>query len=309
MTSPAAEAFERHRAAVRGRLRRAGVAPAGPTSVSWKINREIVVVAGWGRAILLQFAHPLVAAGVADHSHFRGNLLSSIGRLRSTVRAMLSLTFGDQEDAIAAAAGINCIHDRIHGALAFPAGVFPAGQPYSAHDPELLHWVHATLLDSVPRIYELLVGPLTAEERDRYCVEASAMEPLLDIPAGSLPRSTRDLDRYVAEMMASRRLVVTDTSRMLARALLYPPHSYVAWPVFRALRLISIGLLPPAIRDGYGFTWGPAEARAFDRWSATLKGIGRTLPSWLREWPGARRRPAPAAPAPELSRARLQRKP
>src|SRR5687767_748307 len=116
-----------HAAAVRERLARSGMRRAGPGSVTWKINREIVVLAGWGRAILLQFAHPLVAAGVADHSQFSGSMSSSIHRLRSTVGAMLALTFGDDEEAIAAAAGINAIHDRVAGTLQQPAGILPAG--------------------------------------------------------------------------------------------------------------------------------------------------------------------------------------
>ena len=39
-------------------------------TVSTKINREIVVVLGWPAAILMQLAHPLVLAGVIDHSVF-----------------------------------------------------------------------------------------------------------------------------------------------------------------------------------------------------------------------------------------------
>ena len=77
---------------------------AGPDSITWKVNREVVVVAGWGRAILLQLAHPSVAAGVHHHSSFRGSLRSSFRRLHSTVGAMLSLTFGDAEQMITAAA-------------------------------------------------------------------------------------------------------------------------------------------------------------------------------------------------------------
>ena len=75
----------------------------------------MIVVAGWGRAILLQLAHPAVASGVHHHSSFRGSLLSSFRRLRSTVGAMLSLTFGDTEQMITAAASINVIHDRVRG--------------------------------------------------------------------------------------------------------------------------------------------------------------------------------------------------
>ena len=115
----AVDPLERHRAAVRARLLRSDHERAGPGSVTWKINREMIVVAGWGRAILLQLAHPAVAAGVHHHSAFRGSLLSSVRRLHSTIGAMLSITFGDTEQMIAAAARINTIHDRVRGRVRF----------------------------------------------------------------------------------------------------------------------------------------------------------------------------------------------
>ncbi len=170
------------REAVRERLLRSDHVRPGRDSITWTINREMIVVAGWGRAILLQLAHPAVAAGVHDHSYFRGSLLSSFRRLRSSIGAMLSLTFGDTEQMIAAAAGINSIHNRVRGHVRDGAS-----ERYSAHDPELQRWVHATLLESIPLTYELLVRPLTLHERDRYCSEAAIMEPLLGMPAGWLP--------------------------------------------------------------------------------------------------------------------------
>jgi uncharacterized protein (DUF2236 family) len=282
-------AFEHHREAVRARLREADVPRSGPESITWKVNREIVVVAGWGRAILLQLAHPLVAAGVDEHSSFRGSLRASLWRLHSTVDAMLSLTFGSEEAVISAAAGINAIHDRVNGALRAPAGGYPAGETYSAHDPELLRWVHATLLDSVPLTYELLVGPLSQEEHDRYCVEAAVMEPLLDIPRGSLPRDTKQLETYISETLDSGRIAVSDRSRALARAVLFPPRWPLAWPMFRPVQLITIGLLPPAVRDAYGFGWSSRDARAFSRWARALRVLRRVLPPVAREWPAARR--------------------
>lgn len=277
-----------HCAAVRERLARSGMRRAGPGSVTWKINREILVLAGWGRAILLQFAHPLVAAGIADHSHFSGSLGSSFRRLHSTVGAMLALTFGEDDAAVAAAAGINTIHDRVFGTLREPAGSLQSGERYSAHDPELLAWVHATLLESVPMAYELLVGPLTREERDRYCVEAAVMEPLLCIPAGSLPRESRVLDRYMSEMLGGGRINVTAASRTMAGHLL-APNTFLLRPAFFVFRLLTIGMLPPQIREGYGFTWDGRDQRAFERWAATLRTIRRYAPAVLREWPQARR--------------------
>jgi uncharacterized protein (DUF2236 family) len=290
------ERLERHRAAVRARLLQSDHLRAGPGSVTWKINREIVVVAGWGRAILLQLAHPSVAAGVHDHSSFRGSLRSSFRRLHSTVGAMLSLTFGDTEEMVGAAAGINAIHDRVRGRVA-PAGNRHQSDAYSAHDPGLQRWVHATLLDSIPLTYELLVGPLTRRERDRYCTEAAIMEPLLGMPDGWLPRDAAQLDAYMRNTLSDGTIVVTDTSRALARAVLYPPNWFVAWPAFRAMQLLTIGTLPPAVRDAYGFAWRRRDERALARWTTTLRTAVRLLPSFAREWPIARR-PA-AAPVSE----------
>jgi len=277
------ESFDRHRAAVRARLLLSDQVPAGPGSVTWKVNREAVVVAGWGRAILLQLAHPSVAAGVHGHSGFRGSLRASARRLHSTVSAMLSLTFGDTEQVIATAAGINAIHDRVNGRVQ-PEG----GESYSAHDPDLQRWVHATLLESIPLTYERLVGPLTRHERDRYCTESAIMEPLMGMPAGWLPRDSGQLDAYMSGMLAGGRLQVTATSRALAHAVLYPPHWQVAWPAFRAMHLLTVGSLPQPIREAYGFAWRARDERALGRWTSALRTSLRLLPPLAREWPMAR---------------------
>jgi uncharacterized protein (DUF2236 family) len=278
VTTPSS--LERHRAAVRSRLLRSDHVRPGPDSVSWRINREAIVVAGWGRAILLQLAHPSIAAGLDAHSTFRGSLRASVRRLYTTVAAMLSLTFGDAEEMIAAAAGINVIHDRVRGRA--------GGAAYSAHDPHLQRWVHVTLLDSIPLTYDLLVDPLTMRDRDRYCREAAIMEPLLGMPEGWLPRDCAELDAYMGEMLAGGRLVVTDNSRALARAVLYPPNWRLAWPAFRAVQLMTIGSLPQTIREAYGFEWRSRDARALARWVVTLRTVRRLLPAFAREWPVAR---------------------
>lgn len=275
--------LERHRAAVRARLLGSDQVRAGADSVSWKVNREVIVVAGWGRAILLQLAHPAVAAGVHRHSSFRGSLRSSFRRLHSTAGAMLSITFGDTEEMITAAARINAIHDRVRGHVGDGTG-----RSYSAHDPDLQRWVHATLVESIPLTYQHLVGPLTGHERDRYCAEAAIMEPLLGMPAGWLPRDSAHLDRYLLNMLTGGSLVVTDTSRALARAVLYPPQWQVAWPAFRAVQRLTIGLLPPTIRQAYGFEWRTRDERAFARWTALLRKSRRLLPWFVRDWPASR---------------------
>ena len=133
----------------------------GPTSVTWRVNREAVLLLGGGRALLMQIAHPLVAAGVADHSDFRSDPL---GRLRRTLEAMLTITFGTVEEAKRTLRSVNGIHAKVCGTLEEATGGFAAGSRYQARDPRLLLWVHATLVDTSIVVYRRYVGDLSDEE-------------------------------------------------------------------------------------------------------------------------------------------------
>lgn len=262
-------------------------APVSP-SVARTINGEMVVLLGWGRAILMQLAHPLVAQGVSDHSLFGREAGQYVQRVRRTVGAMLTLTFGTDEEARAVAARINAIHARVEGTLQTAAGIYPAGTPYSARDPELLLWVHATLIDSLPLAYEQFVGPLTEAQKDGYCAEAAAAAPLLDLPERMTPASVSALQAYMRAMTEGGAIEVTEPARRIAGLLLAPPIG-VAAPFYRLARLATIGLLPPAIRDGYGFTWTAQQDRRLRRLSAAIRRVRSLTPRVVHEWPSARR--------------------
>jgi uncharacterized protein (DUF2236 family) len=257
-------------------------------SVAWQIHRERVLILGWGRAILLQVAHPLVAAGVAERSSFQTEWWGRLPRLHRTIQAMLRLTFGTPEDAAQVADGINTIHDRVHGRLREAAASFGTGTPYSAHNPELLRWVYATLLDSHLLTYELFVAPLTAADKDVYCAESSQRTHLLGLPREYLPGSTAELRMYLEGMFASRQIEVTETARALAREIVHPPTLGVAAPVVWLVRLATIGLLPPAIREAYGFPWDSHRERALRRSMRMLRTLLPYTPRQLRYWRAAR---------------------
>src|SRR3954463_13256751 len=110
----------------------------GPDTVTWRVNREAVLLAGGGRALLLQVAHPLVAAGVARHSTFETQPWT---RLHRTLDLVTKITFGDRRTSELASARLRGVHARVQGTAA-------DGTPYSARDPDLLLWVWATLVDS-----------------------------------------------------------------------------------------------------------------------------------------------------------------
>jgi uncharacterized protein (DUF2236 family) len=255
--------------------------------VGRKINRETVVLVGWGRAILLQLAHPLVAAGVADHSDFREGAGGYLRRVRQTVGAMLSICFGTPAEADRAIGAIKAVHDRVHGQLAVATGIFPAGTPYSAHDPALLMWVHATLVDSLIQAYELLVGPLTADEKTGYVAEAGEVAVALGVPAALVPQCFPDLVDHLENRYRSGEISVGDSARGMASALLRPPLGPAAL-LFGPSRLLTLGLLPDEMRHAYGFAWPASRERSYRRLAALARGIRPMLPGAIREWPVAR---------------------
>jgi uncharacterized protein (DUF2236 family) len=255
--------------------------------ISVRINAERIVLLGWARAILLQLAHPLVAAGVAEHSSFREGRLTAALRLHHTVGAMLSLTFGTAAERTATLARINGIHRRVNGILQVAAGPFAAGTRYSAEDPALLLWVHATLLDSIPPVYERLVAPLREVDRDAYCVQSAPVVHALGARSGE-PRSWRELGDYMQRMYASGTLAVSAQARELAHAVLAPPLAWTVAPAARVNRLFTVGLLPPMLGDQYGLAWTSDDERALERWTVRLRRLRQVLPRRVALWPQAR---------------------
>jgi uncharacterized protein (DUF2236 family) len=259
--------------------------------VAWRVNGERLTVLGWGRAVLLQLAHPLVAAGVDEHSTFRASPRDRLHRFDRTLGAMLKMTYGGPEEAQGAARGIDDIHGRVNGRLEETVGPFQAGTAYSARDPALLAWVHATLLDSTLLTYRRLIGPLSRADQDRYCADAMWIGPHLGIPDEMLPRDTAELTAYLKREIASGRIVVGPTARRLARDLLTPVAGPAGWldlPVRLPYNLVTVGLLPPSIRAAYGLPWTPAHQAAFAITVMLCRLTVPLLPDALRRWPRAR---------------------
>jgi uncharacterized protein (DUF2236 family) len=156
----------------------------GPNSEVWAVGRERVLLLGGPAALLLQLAHPLVAAGVADHSGFR---VDPFDRLRATLDATLRISFGDSDQAGQAADRVRATHRAVRGALQVSTGPFPAGTPYSASDPDLAMWVHATLVSVAMDSFELLVEPLSLKRREGYYRESGRFARLFGVTDQVLP--------------------------------------------------------------------------------------------------------------------------
>ena len=272
------------------RTARSTVDPAeslfGPASVTWRVNREAVILLGGGRALLLQIAHPLVAAGVAAHSRFRQRPLE---RLWRTLDLMLTLVFADGARAIEAVRTIERVHARVRGVLEADAGPFARGTPYDASDPRLLFWVYATLVDTAPLVYERFVRPLTAAERAAYYEESKAGARLFAIPEPLIPPTRERFDAYVDEMVRGDVLAVGAAARDVAASILRPPVPLALAPAFRAGGFLAVGLLPPSLRERFGFAWSAGQERALRAIAAAARVGLPLLPGFARLMPHARR--------------------
>ena len=246
------------------------------------------MVLGWPRAILLQFAHPLVAAGVADHSSFRQGRLSAVMRLHYTIRAMLALGFGNDREQRKALDGIRAIHRRVNGTLRETTGIFPAGTRYSGEDPELVLWVHATLLETMPMVYELLVAPLTDADRDAYCVETAPVAIDLGARPDRVPTTWHALRGYLDRLYASGAIAVGPDAQALASRVL-SPLGVAGAPYDWFNRLVTVGLLPAQVRHEYGYRWTHRDAVALQHVAQVVQRTRRVTPSVLALWPEARR--------------------
>ncbi len=245
----------------------------GPDSVIWRVNRETVVALAGTCATLMQVAHPAVAAGVRDHSHYEIDLA---GRLRRTMDLTMAMVFGSHHTAERAARVINARHREVRG------------QGYAALDPELLLWVQATLVYAAVRAYPALVGPMSAAEADAYYQDTKKIGVLLGVPPAIYPGNLDALEAYMVEMIEAGPVRVGGDALRIARLLLYPRFRGVPPIAFAPVRTLTAGLLPHRLRDAYGLAWTPRQQRAFGVYCALSRRLIRLLPGPVRHMPRAR---------------------
>jgi uncharacterized protein (DUF2236 family) len=249
----------------------------GPGSLTWRVNGESVLLLGGGRALLLQVAHPGVAAGVAEFSNYRS---APWTRLYRTLDTTVSIVFGDRDTSGRAADRLRRVHERVRG-------TDDRGVPYRALDPELLLWVHATLIDTSLTIFTRYVEDLTVAELERYYAEMKVLGEAYSIPRDAMPADYPAFRRYWESMLTDG-LRVTDTTRDVADAVMRPDLWPLAWPAVQLLRIVTVGTLPPALRTELGLPWGPARERALAGSQLATRRLMPLLPALVRRFPKAR---------------------
>ena len=271
----------------------------GPDSVSWQVHREVTVLFGGARAVLMQAAHPLVIAGARATGFYERNPWK---RLQRTLILTYTITFGTKAEAQAAAGRINDVHTRIKG-------VDPeTGLAYDALDPELLLYVHGCLVDSALLFEELTVGRLDDAGRQRFHEEQMLAAEMVMIPREIIPPTVLAFRAWMRDVEDSGILRVTDAARRVAELFLHPPADADWRPVLGGVSRMAFATLPPPLREEYGIRVGRGKRAAMAATFAATRAVRPLLPPRFRylapynEWRLSRRRIAPPREVEEARR-------
>lgn len=233
-----------------------------------RVDAEGALLLGGGRALLMQLAHPAVAAGVAAHSDFEHDPLK---RLFGTLEATYTIVFGTDDEVDRVARRVRAMHGRVHG------------DGYDAQDPALLCWVNATLVDTAVGVYEALVAPLTVAEKDEYVSDSRRVAEVLGCALDAQPGDWATFRHYVDDTVAG--LEVSDTARHVADAVLHPTTlPRITAPGLALSRFITVGMLPPSLRTQYGLHWSDRRDRFLHR-STMARPVHRLVPRPIRSAP------------------------
>jgi uncharacterized protein (DUF2236 family) len=229
-----------------------------PGSVIRRVgNTPVTPFLGGGTAVLLQLAHPLVAAGVAEHSAYSADLWK---RLLGTLRALYLITFGTRAEADRAGEIVQAVHAHVRGATHKALGPFPAGTRYSAADPELMLWVHSTLVYASLSAYQRFERKLSLPERESYYRDMATVAQIFGTPREVLPPTLTEFYRYFSAQIAGAEITVTEPALDIAGKVLQAPLPTPMRLLAPAHRMATAAQLPQKVREDYGLQWTPLRA-------------------------------------------------
>ena len=216
----------------------------GPNSMMWKVNKEITVLFGGARALLMHAAHPLIAAGARQTSFYQRDPWK---RLIRTLSLQNSVTFGTVNEANESATRINKLHEVIKGKDQITGGY------YDALNNEQLLWVHACLQLSSIYFYEKTVKKLTDEEKNKYHIENMLSAKLVLIDTDNMPKTHEDLKKWVINKSKENKyLLLTDVAKDVQGIIAGGPVPKHIKPIWPFISFTAFNTLPQEFKDVYG---------------------------------------------------------
>ena len=216
----------------------------GPNSMMWRVNKEITVLFGGARALLMHAAHPLIAAGARQTSFYQRDPWK---RLIRTLSLQNSVTFGTKEEANGSALRINKLHEVIKGKDTV------TGETYDALNHDQLLWVHACLQISSIYFYEKTVRKLTDKEKDQYHEENMKAAELVLVKKNLMPKSHKELKEWVVTLSKQKDfLILTDVAEDVQNIIKGGPVPIHIKPIWPFISFIAFNTLPKEFKEIYG---------------------------------------------------------
>ena len=252
----------------------------GPDSMMWKVNKEITVLFGGARALLMHAAHPLIAAGARQTSFYQRDPWK---RLIRTLSLQNSVTFGTIEEANDSATRINRLHEVIKGKDEV------TGLTYDALDHEQLLWVHACLQLSSIYFYEQTVKKLTESEKNEYHIENMLAAKLVLVDVSKMPQTHKELKEWViTKSRENSYLVYTDVAKDVKDIISGGPVPKHIKPIWPFISFTAFNTLPEEFKKIYGIKTTNIKSLILKFNLLFLKFTRPFLPPFFRLIPPAR---------------------
>ena len=246
----------------------------GPDSMMWKVNKEITVLFGGARALLMHAAHPLIAAGARQTSFYQRDPWK---RLIRTLSLQNSVTFGTKKEADESAYRINKLHEVINGTDEVSGG------KYDALDHEQLLWVHACLQISSIYFYEKTVKKLKTQEKDQYHKENSLAAEMVLVDSNQMPTTHEGLKNWVIEKSREKDyLMMTDVARDVYDIIGGGPVPIHIKPIWPFIAFTAFNTLPYEFKKIYGIKESKLKSLVVSFNLAMLKYTRPFLPPFFR---------------------------
>jgi len=246
----------------------------GPNSMMWKVNKEITVLFGGARALLMHAAHPLIAAGARQTSFYQRDPWK---RLIRTLSLQNSVTFGTIQEADESANRINKLHEVVKGEDPVTGGY------YDALDHEQLLWVHACLQVSSIYFYEKTVRKLSDEEKNAYHKENMLSAKLVLVDDTKMPKTHNLLEEYVQQISKQKgSLLLTDVAQDVKDIISSGPVPIHIKPIWPFISFMALHTLPREFIEIYGVRHTKFHQFVVDSNLLMLKVIRPFLPPFFR---------------------------
>ncbi|MER6995528.1 oxygenase MpaB family protein [Streptomyces sp. NPDC000410] len=232
--------------------------------------------------LLLQVAHPVVGAGVEQHSDFRAEPWQ---RLWRTVSSLATVIYGGQAAATAEADRIRELHKPMKG-------TDDRGRRYHALNPEAYHWVHATLVRGGVDGHRVFGKGLSPQETEAYYRDMRGVGRVWGLRDHHMPPDWASFCAYYDEVVQNRLELNRSVHDVLdeLRRPRKPPVPWIPGPLWRPFAavashyalLVTVGTLPPVLRERLGLSWTERQERALRRFARLVRALTVLLPPPLR---------------------------